>query len=701
MTELDILIKVQDAASAVLKAITNNFGDMDKAAQEAGAALGKAGESAEGGLSKLAHSEAFGLSRREFSHLSGAATEAFNIIDQVAGATGGKIGETIKTVSGLASAFAFAGPLGAGIAAASLAIGALVEAAKAQQVAMEESVRSNNDYILSVKGIAEANAGTAVSFNALVSALANQETAWGRLTNTIHDALVNEARDEVTVLGSAADAGTRAIAAMQTSAEAIAGLQANLDAQISSLQQTTLETDRLSTAEQLVASATDGAQASSAAYTKQLDDQAAAAQRATEGNRFLVSEFFALNPTARSAAQSLDQVNAKADALAKQGLADAKRALADATAEAQKFNSVIANLAQAAITPTSVSGDDATRMNLETQLAKVQAKMQDAGPQQSRILQQQATDIQNGLKQLGPYVDKWDEYARQLEALKQSAAQGVINPDWAKLVPADVLAKGAAAVGAWASAEEAAFYAGQDLNKINYDGLKQSVDKNIDDVISKFELLQAAESTVVQELEKLQHSDPAKYAEFLKAENLAPNTGAVDAAKKAYSDITSSADPAASAVKGIGDAVKSIPTAVTTVFDVVKSKTFDANIKQIKKDLASIPNAIGVNVVISYSGLPGGSSGASGATGGSTSAGAAAGDGAAGLGLARGGSFTVPWGFPNDSFPLRVSSGEHVSVTPANRGSGGGDIYISIDGSEFRRISNRRVRSMSQLGQGV
>lgn len=47
----------------------------------------------------------------------------------------------------------------------------------------------------------------------------------------------------------------------------------------------------------------------------------------------------------------------------------------------------------------------------------------------------------------------------------------------------------------------------------------------------------------------------------------------------------------------------------------------------------------------------------SGTTGGTT-----------GKGYATGGNFTVPSGYPNDSFPMRVSSGEHVVVTPAGRG---------------------------------
>jgi hypothetical protein len=42
----------------------------------------------------------------------------------------------------------------------------------------------------------------------------------------------------------------------------------------------------------------------------------------------------------------------------------------------------------------------------------------------------------------------------------------------------------------------------------------------------------------------------------------------------------------------------------------------------------------------------------------------------------HGGSFTVPPGFPNDTFPMGVTSGEHVTVTP--RGQGGGNITVNI-----------------------
>jgi hypothetical protein len=49
--------------------------------------------------------------------------------------------------------------------------------------------------------------------------------------------------------------------------------------------------------------------------------------------------------------------------------------------------------------------------------------------------------------------------------------------------------------------------------------------------------------------------------------------------------------------------------------------------------------------------------------------------------FAQGGEFTVPPGYPNDSYPIRVESGEHVSVTPAGEASSMTPLVIQIDGT--------------------
>jgi hypothetical protein len=66
-----------------------------------------------------------------------------------------------------------------------------------------------------------------------------------------------------------------------------------------------------------------------------------------------------------------------------------------------------------------------------------------------------------------------------------------------------------------------------------------------------------------------------------------------------------------------------------------------------------------------------------------------------GGGAANGADFTVPPGYPNDSFPMRVQSGEHVTVTPAGESGGGG---ININGP-ITIMTNDPQDLMNKLGQ--
>jgi len=64
--------------------------------------------------------------------------------------------------------------------------------------------------------------------------------------------------------------------------------------------------------------------------------------------------------------------------------------------------------------------------------------------------------------------------------------------------------------------------------------------------------------------------------------------------------------------------------------------------------------------------------------------------------LAQGGDFIVPPGYPNDSFPMRVESGEHVSVTPA--GESGGiplDITVKLEESVLARWIGKASRNQT------
>jgi hypothetical protein len=65
-------------------------------------------------------------------------------------------------------------------------------------------------------------------------------------------------------------------------------------------------------------------------------------------------------------------------------------------------------------------------------------------------------------------------------------------------------------------------------------------------------------------------------------------------------------------------------------------------------------------------------------------------------GYATGGSFIVPPGFSNDSFPMMVESGEHVSVTPKNQVGKGGGAAIDYD-----RLADAVARATAREWQKV
>ena len=69
-----------------------------------------------------------------------------------------------------------------------------------------------------------------------------------------------------------------------------------------------------------------------------------------------------------------------------------------------------------------------------------------------------------------------------------------------------------------------------------------------------------------------------------------------------------------------------------------------------------------------------------------------------GEGFASGANFTVPSGFDNDSFPMRVSSGEHVTVTPQGQGGVGSmnfDITINAgQGANGRDLADQFIQQL-------
>ena len=71
-----------------------------------------------------------------------------------------------------------------------------------------------------------------------------------------------------------------------------------------------------------------------------------------------------------------------------------------------------------------------------------------------------------------------------------------------------------------------------------------------------------------------------------------------------------------------------------------------------------------------------------------------------GPGGANGLNMIVPPGFPNDTFPVRASSGEQVTITPQSRGGGGGNnVTVNVyptPGQSETAIANAVIRKINQ-----
>ncbi|MGB8644050.1 MAG: hypothetical protein WCF84_02345 [Anaerolineae bacterium] len=197
----------------------------------------------------------------------------------------------------------------------------------------------------------------------------------------------------------------------------------------------------------------------------------------------------------------------------------------------------------------------------------------------------------------GTYTDQWDEYARRMKDVESLGAKS----PWAKLVPGDVLAKGEEAIKAFAQAEEQAFYNGQRLNQIDMGSLKARVTSEINSIIGQYELLTKGEEAAAQALQDLAAKNPEQYKEFLKAENLAPDTTAAEAAKQTWGNVAKGLDAPTKAVANYSDVIKGLPKEVQTLLSAKtdKAKTDFEDFKTYLDDWIKHFGGVSVNVTAS------------------------------------------------------------------------------------------------------
>ena len=65
--------------------------------------------------------------------------------------------------------------------------------------------------------------------------------------------------------------------------------------------------------------------------------------------------------------------------------------------------------------------------------------------------------------------------------------------------------------------------------------------------------------------------------------------------------------------------------------------------------------------------------------------------------FSEGGQFTVPPGFPNDSFLMRAQSGEEVNIKPAGAGGGERHYHLIVDGRELAHVTQKQLDNQQIL----
>lgn len=495
---------VGDSASAVASAaaVSTSLASVDAQAKKLGTDLNKdltagltAGISdAEVNLGQFAHSEAFGLSRREFTHLSGAATEAFRVVGDVAGQSSKQLTGVVSAVSGIVSAFSFGGELGAGIAAVGVVVAgvtALLEAqaqaeaaAQAAIAAHEAELRSSFESTkASLEGLIHPDPFAALALSigitsdrlkTLATDSAGARDNMERLTTT--QAGIAVLKDRIasitTSLREMKEQASKIEVVDPQSADAARDL-ADKIAQAESMLR--VYTDALAGARVAEAGLTEQIQGTNTELINQAADAAAAAQavrdlgsaggsvgvgvemsHALETNRYLLDQFWALNPAAKTAGQSLDQFNTKQDAADAAAKKLAEDGLAKERAAYQALTAAIKGAVEAAVTPTTV------------------------------------TDADKKATAAGTYKDKWDEFRREVEAVATGTPLGAYGPKFEAALTALRTKTGLTLDQISTKFKDFSLFADKsNLQLINWDAVVGSTADAIQSIIGKFNVVSA------------------------------------------------------------------------------------------------------------------------------------------------------------------------------------------------------------------
>lgn len=578
------------------------------------------GSRARVGLGAIAQlGDAAGL---ELSSVIGPAQNAADAVGDLAGSFG-KLG---------AAGFALGGVIGL--------MALLIAKSREQNAVLVESVKAHDAYLGSLKKVGEVNKEVAASIDRVAQAQTNLAQAQNRIFG----------------------AGSANVYAAKLAQEAYDREKAALDALVRSITPTTDAMLRLRDAEAIAASMFAATTAAIQAQTLALDYQAAAALRVTAAMGDTRKEAIeGRREDARAYAQY--KTNSQwGDKIYVSGLGwvpkDYNKQLAAFNAAQQRIRDALKGMVETSLTPTAVTDEDNRRSDILKQIAKLESQREGAGPGKTNQINSEIDALKREQDQLGAYTDKWDEWRRRAEAVASGtdvSAFGdkfreqldLVKGLFSNLTLPDITKK-FADFSLFADAGK--FQQLLKAGVIDMGPIIDSVNSQIDQIIGKANAMQEAFDQAWASLSSQKKIDLAKA--------LGIETGGIQNVDTVKADIENKiADPAGAAageVGKIGSAINAIPKSVTTVFNVVKHALFDSTYAAIKEAIAKIPTSIEIAVGL-RNGLPApnGTPPPPGPPPPRPS-----------LGYARGGEFTVPPGFPNDTYPFRVTSGEVVTITP-------------------------------------
>ncbi len=270
----------------------------------------------------------------------------------------------------------------------------------------------------------------------------------------------------------------------------------------------------------------------------------------------------------------------------------------------------------------------------------------------------------------GKYVDKWDEFARRADAV----AKGTDPSKYGNKFAEQLKGLGMTAEQAAAGFRDFSLFADpKNLNLVDWEPFVTDIKGQIKSLIGEANLMKEGFDRAWASLTPTERTGLAQalHVPAADANNMDKVFEAMSGGDAQQSEKTTSE---------IAANIQIISGIHTAIVDVQKSATFDATLKEILDDLAKIPASADVVVTLTYETAAAPSGGGTGPaqppapTGG-------------GVPMQHGGSFVVPPGF-DENYPIRLSSGEQVTVLPANMSDKDLDYFIKQNFSTLERLYN-------------